>query len=157
MNERGMPDDGLASLDAELADVERRVQRRSEPGSTASGVAVGMLMLLASLTLPWTGGVAGWQVLTGAAALGVLPPLFAGTAFGFGVLGSAAALVTRWWGLAWMCAVGCGFSVLDGVWAIWSRQITVPQGGTGAGFGLVLAVLGVIVLTFCWVRIALRR
>lgn len=157
MTGRGVPDDGLTPLEAELAEVERQVERRTEPGSTASGVAVGMLVLLASLTLPWTGTVAGWEVVTGTASLGVLPPLFALTALGFGVVGSVLALATRWWGLAWTCAVGCGFSVLDGVWAIWSRQVTVPDGGTGAGFGLVLAVLGVVVLTFCWVRIALRR
>ncbi|MGQ0572610.1 MAG: Rv2732c family membrane protein [Pseudonocardia sp.] len=157
MSERGTSDDGLAPLEAELADVARRMESRTDPGSTASGVVVGMLMLLASLTLPWTGEIAGWEVLTGAAALGVLPPLFAYTAIGFGVVGSALALTTRWWGLAWTCAVGCGFSVLDGVWAIWSRQVAVPDGGTAAGFGLVLGVLGVVVLTFCWVRIALRR
>lgn len=157
MSERGRPDDALARLEAELSDVARRVERRTEPGSTAAGVAVGMLMLLASLTLPWTGTTAGWEVATGSAALGILPPLFALTSLGFGVLGSVVALTTRRWGLAWTCAVGCGFSVLDGVWAIWSRQVTVPDGGTGAGFGLVLAVFGVVVLTFCWVRIALRR
>ncbi len=157
MSERWVPDDELAPLEAELADLARRVERRTEPGSTAAGVVVGILLLLASLTLPWTAGTAGWQVPVGSAWLGVLPLLFAGTSLGFGVLGSVLALATRWWGLAWMCAVGCGFSVLDGVWAIWSRQITVPHGGSGAGFGLVLAVLGMVVLTFCWVRIALRR
>lgn len=157
MSEREPHDDDLAPLEAEFADVERRVQRRIEPGSMAAGVAVGMLALLAALTLPWTGGVAGWEVLLGGTGLGVLPPLFAYTAYGFGLVGSALALLTRWWGLAWLCAVGCGFSVLDGVWAIWSRQVTVPTGGTAAGFGLVLAVLGMVVLTFCWVRIALRR
>jgi hypothetical protein len=157
MSDGQTPDDRLAPLEAELADVARRVETRIEPGPTAAGVVVGMLMLLASLTLPWTGDIAGWEVLVGAASLGLLPPLFAYTSFGFGILGSALALITRWWALAWVCAVGCGFSVLDGVWAIWSRQITVPEGGTGAGFGLVLAVLGSVVLTFSWVRIALRR
>jgi hypothetical protein len=150
-------EDELAALKAELADVERTVQRRTEPGSTAASVVVGMLILLASLSLPWTGDTAGWEVVAGRAELGVLPLLFAGTALGFGVVGSVAALATRWWALAWVCALGCGFSVLDGVWAIWSRQITVPDGGEGAGLGLVLAVLGVVVLAFCWVRIALRR
>ena len=157
MSEGGTPDDRLAPLEAELADVARRLETRIEPGPTAAGVVVGMLMLFASLTLPWTGGTAGWEVLVGAASLGLLPPLFAYTAFGFGVVGSALTLITRWWGLAWLCAVGCGFSVVDGMWAIWSRQITVPDGGTGAGFGLVLAVLGAAVLAYSWVRIALRR
>lgn len=150
-------DDELAPLEAELADVERRVQRRVEPGGTASAVFVGMLMLIASLTLPWTGQVAGWEVVSGRTWLSVLPALFAFTAFGFGVVGSAVALATRWWGAAWLCAVGCGFSVVDGLWAIWSRQVAVPHGGTAAGFGLVVAVVGIVVLAFGWTRIALRR
>ena len=71
----------------------------------------------------------------------------------FGIL----ALLTHRWALAWACAVGCGFSIVAGVWAIWSRQVTVLHGGEGPGFGLVLAVLGAVVLTYSWVRIALRR
>lgn len=152
-----MAEDDLSPLEAELADVERAVQRRVEPGALASGVVVGILMLVASLSLPWTGSIRGFEVLLGQAELGVLPVLFVGTSFGFGVVGSIAALATRWWGLAWMCAVGSGFSIVTGVWAIWSRQVTVLHGGDPAGFGLVLAVLGMVVLTFSWVRIALSR
>jgi hypothetical protein len=47
--------------------------------------------------------------------------------------------------------------VVTGVWAIWSRQVAVPAGATGAGIGLVLAVLAVLVLAGTWVRIATRR
>jgi hypothetical protein len=102
--------------------------------------------------------VPGWQVLAGLAPdLGVLPRLFTFTALGFGVVGSALALATRRWGLAWVCAVGCGFTVVDGVWAIWSRQTVVPDGGSGPGIGLVLAVVTMLVLAVSWVRIALRR
>jgi hypothetical protein len=43
------------------------------------------------------------------------------------------------------------------VWAIWSRQVGVPAGGTGPGIGLVLAVIAVLVLAGTWVRIATRR
>ena len=64
----------------------------------------------------------------------------------FGVLGSAVALAGRHWAAAWTCAVGCGFSVVNGVWAIWSRQVNVPHGGTGPGVGLVLAVVAMVVL-----------
>lgn len=156
MTERRVPDE-LAELDAELAGVERTVERRIDPGAPAVGVAVGVLVLLGSLILPWTGSTPGWEVLAGTEWFGVLPRLFAFTAIGFGVLGSALALATRWWALAWLCAVGCGFSVVDGVWAIWSRQVGVPEGGTPAGIGMVLAVLAVIGLAACWVRIALRR
>ncbi len=149
--------DDMAAYEAELAGVQRRVERRIDPGAGALVVALGVLVVLGSLMLPWTGDVAGWQVLSGTESLGLLPRLFAFTALGFGVLGSTLALATRWWGLAWMAAVGCGFSVVAGVWAIWSRQIAVPEGGTAAGPGLVVAVVAVLVLAVAWVRIALRR
>jgi hypothetical protein len=155
MNESS-PDD-LASLEAELAEAERRVVRRVEPGAAAVVVAVVVLVVAGALMLPWTGGVPGWQVLAGVANFGVLPRLFTITAVGFGVLGSAVALATRLWAAAFVCAVGCGFSVVNGVWAIWSRQVNVPQGGTGPEIGLVLAVLAMVALTACWVRIAAHR
>jgi len=155
MNESS-PDD-LASLEAELAEAERRVLRTVDPGTTALAVAVAVLLVLVSLMLPWTGGVAGWRVLAGLANFGALPRLFTLTAVGFGVLGSAVALATRQWAAAFVCAVGCGFSVVNGVWAIWSRQVNVPHGGSGPGIGLVLAVFGMVVLTACRVRITARR
>lgn len=156
MTERRVPDE-LAALDAQLADVERTVERRIDPGATALGVSVGVLALVGSLLLPWSGSAQGWEVLGGVESFGLLPRLFAFTAVGFGVVGSTLALATRWWALAWVCAVGCGFSVVDGVWAIWSRQVGVPSGGEGPAIGLVLAVLAVLLLAVCWVRIALRR
>lgn len=155
MNESS-PDD-LASLEAELAEVERTVVRRIDPGTTALPVTVAVLLLLGALMLPWTGGVPGWQVLAGVADFGALPRLFTFTSVGFGVLGSAVALGTQLWAASFVCAVGSGFSVLNGVWAIWSRQVNVPHGGSGPGIGLVLAVLAMVVLTACWVRIAARR
>ncbi len=155
MNE-GSPDD-IAALEAELAEAERSVVRRVDPGSTALPVAIGVLLVLVSLMLPWTGGVAGWEILAGVANLGLLPRLFTCTAVLFGVLGSAVALAGRYWAAAWTCAVGCGFSVVNGVWAIWSRQVNVPHGGSGPGIGLVLAVFAMVVLTACWVRVTARR
>ena len=150
------PDD-LASLEAELAEAERRVAQHVEPGSTALPVAVLVLVVPVTLALPWTDGVPGWQVLSGVANLGLLPRLFTFTAVGFGVLGSAFALGTRLWAATFVCAVGCGFSVVNGVWAIWSRQVNVPNGGTGPGIGLVVAVFALVGLTACWVRISTRR
>lgn len=142
----------------ELAGIARTIERRTDPGPTALTVAIGVLVLLGSLFLPFAGSALGWQVLAGLAPeLGPLPRLFTFTAVGFGVVGSALALSTRWWALAWVCAVGCGFSVVDGVWAIWSRQTVVLDGGAGPGFGLVVAVVAVVVLAGAWVRIALRR
>jgi hypothetical protein len=156
VRDESSPDD-LAALEAELAEAERTVARRVEPGSTALPVAVLVLVALGSLVLPWTGGVPGWQVLAGVADFGLLPRLFTFTAVGFGVLGSAVALGTRFWAAAFVCAVGSGFSVVNGVWAIWSRQVNVPQGGSGPGIGLVVAVLAMVALTACWVRITARR
>ena len=155
MNESS-PDD-LASLEAELAEVERSVVRRVDPGATALPVAVAVLLLVGALMLPWSGGVPGWQVLAGVGNLGALPRLFTFTSIGFGLLGSAVALATRLWAASFVCAVGSGFSVVNGVWAIWSRQVNVPHGGSGPGIGLVLAVLAMVALTACWVRIAGRR
>jgi hypothetical protein len=149
--------DELAALEAELAEAERRVVRRVDPGPTALPVAVGVLAVLVSLMLPWTGGVPGWEILAGIANFGLLPRLFTATAVLFGVVGSAVALAGRHWGAAWTCAVGCGFSVVNGVWAIWSRQVNVPFGGTGPGIGLVIAVVAMVVLTASWVKIAGRR
>ena len=155
MNENS-PDD-LAALEAELAEAERSVVRRVDPGTTALPVAVAVLVVLVSLMLPWSGDVAGWEILAGVVNLGPLPRLFTITALLFGVLGSAVALAGRQWAAAWTCAVGCGFTVVCGVWAIWSRQVNVPHGGTGPGIGLVLAVIAMVVLTGSWVKIAGRR
>ncbi|WP_219418059.1 Rv2732c family membrane protein [Pseudonocardia nigra] len=156
MTERKVPDE-LAALDAELAGVARRAERRIDPGPTALAISVAILVLIGGLLLPWTGSVQGWEVLAGVERLGLLPRLFAFTSLGFGLVASALALATRWWGLAWLSAVGCGFSVVTGLWAIWSRQVTIPEGGTPASVGLILAVLAVLVLAVSWVRIALRR
>jgi hypothetical protein len=155
-DERKVPDE-LAALDAELRRAERRAEHRVDPGPSAVVVSVAMLVLIGSLMLPWTGSVPGWEVLAGLAPLGLLPPLFAGTSLVFGLVCSALALAVRWFGLAWLAAVGCGISVVTGLWAIWSRQVAVPSGASGAGLGLVLAVLAVLVLAATWVRIATRR
>ena len=149
MSERGSEE--RYALEAELGGIEHRVQRRIEPGVGGVVIAGAVLVLLLAATLPWVGPLTGWQVAIGEGQLGPLPRLFAWTAIGFGVLGSAAALVARRWVLAWVCALGCGFSILDGVLAVWSRQ-TAPD--PGPGVGLVLALVAIVALTGCWVRVA---
>lgn len=156
MADRDLPDD-LAALDKQLAGVTKNVERRTDPGSTALIVSIAMLVLVVGLLLPWTGSAQGWEILSGTEKVGPLPRFFTFTSLGFGLVVSAFALATRWWGLAWLAAVGCGFSVVNGVWAIWSRQTGVPLGGTGPGIGMILAVVVMISLATCWVRIALRR
>ncbi len=147
----------LSELNRELADVERRVERRIDPGGIAFGVTVAMLLLMVSLVLPWSGDALGWEILAGTRTFGALPRLFTFTSLGFGLVVSSLALASRWWALAWLTAVGCGISVINGLWSVWSRQTGVLTGGTGPGIGMVLAVVAVVVLTACWVRIAGRR
>ncbi len=161
-----MPDPGerperpedLAALRAEIDAVERSMVREVDLGVGAVVIAGGVLLLVIAATLPWIDGVIGWELLLGrdapATEIGLLPRLFAGTALGFGVLLSVAALLFRRWTLAWLCAVGCAFSVVDGIWAIWSRQTVA---GPGPGVGLVLAVVTVLVLAALWIRVAWSR
>ncbi|HEY3955602.1 MAG TPA: hypothetical protein VGM53_19710, partial [Streptosporangiaceae bacterium] len=127
----------------ELTDLEREVSGldtrwpRVEYGPSVMVVAVGVLVLLGAIALPWAPGTGGWVVLLGASHLGALPRLFTITALLFGVVVSALALMTRLWAIAWLGALGCGFSVVNGLWAVWSRQ-TSPT-GSGPGIGMILA------------------
>ncbi|WP_141566250.1 hypothetical protein [Pseudonocardia sp. N23] len=149
--------DGLSELDRELRDVARRVERRIDPGATAMVVAVAVLVLIGAFLLPWIGDERGWDLLVGEGGFGILPRIFTFAALIFGVAASGLALALRHWWLAWVCAAGCGISTITGVWAVWSRQISVPQGGLGPEFGLVLALVTIVVLAATWARIALRR
>ncbi|MGQ0483267.1 MAG: Rv2732c family membrane protein [Pseudonocardia sp.] len=150
--------DNLDRLDAELSG--RRSWLRIDPGLGAMGAAVGVLGLLGAVALPWIGPTSGWELLISlgdpAPGVGLLPRLFVVTAVLVGVVGSAAALLTRLWALGWVCALGCGFSVVTGVWAVWSRQ-TAPPAAPGPGLGLVLTLLVTMALTVVWVRIAWSR
>lgn len=150
--------DRMDEIRAEIDAVERSALRRVDPGHRAVVIAAAIMVLLLATSLPWVGAASGWEVLHGAAdpadRVGVLPRLFAAVALGLGVGLSALALITRRWGLVWASALGCGYCVLDGVWAIWSRQTAA---GAGPGVGLVLAVLAVAVLAAQWFRLAVSR
>ncbi|MCE3553805.1 hypothetical protein LWC33_20405 [Pseudonocardia sp. RS11V-5] len=150
-------DPRLSALETELAGVARRVERKIDPGAAALVAAIGTLAVVGALLLPWVAGATGWQLLVGAASAGPLPRLFTFTATAFGLVASALALTTRYWALAWISAVGCGISLVNGVWAVWSRQTVAPEGLQGPGPGLILAVVGVALLTFTWARISLQR
>lgn len=155
-----MTDDpnALAALRAEIDAVERSALRRVDPGARSALIAGAIMMLLVAITLPWVGAATGWDVLSGTTnpidKVGLLPRMFGGAALGSGIGLSVLALVTRRWGLVWASALGCTYCVLDGVWAIWSRQ---TAHGPGPGIGLVLAVLAVAVLAVQWLRLALSR
>lgn len=147
----------LRRLDAEVAGLPQRIERRFDPGPRAVVVALGVLVLIGSVLLPWIGGSPGWEVFAGTAEYGPLPRLFSYTLIAFGVLGSMLALVTRRWVIAFVCAIGCGISTVNGLWAIWSRQIGADSGLAPPQLGLVLGAIGVLVLTFTWAGVALRR
>jgi hypothetical protein len=146
--------DGLDAVEREAGGSDR--WPRIDPGPSAVVVAVGVMVVLLGHALPWTGSVSGWNVLLGAGQLGVLPRVFAVTSLLFGVAGSTVAILTRLWAVGWACALGCGFSVVNGLWAVWSRQ-TAPSGASGPGFGLILVVLGTAFLALMWVRLAWSR
>jgi hypothetical protein len=148
----------IAGLRAEIDAVERSMLRQVDPGARAVVIAGAIMVLLLAVTLPWVGEASGWAVVSGstnpADRVGLLPRMFGAVALGSGIGLSTLALITRRWGLVWASALGCAYCVLDGVWAIWSRQTTH---GAGPGVGLVLAVLAMAVLAAQWLRLAASR
>ncbi|MEJ8280938.1 hypothetical protein [Pseudonocardia spirodelae] len=138
---------------AEIESAGRGVTRRIDPGGRAMLIAVAIVAAVAALLLPWVAGTPGWRVLSGGAS-GPLPTLFSFTLTATAIVVSAAALLTRLWVLALVAAVGCGITSVTGLWAIWSQQ---TGNGAGPGFGMVLGVVAVVLLTFVWAGAALRR
>jgi hypothetical protein len=158
VTESDRPDEQLAELRAEIDQVERDMVGHIEPGRWVIVVAAGVFALLVAALLPWVGSNSAWQVLfghvTGEHRIGPLPRLFAASSLLVGVVLSAITLFSRRWGLAWLCAFGSAFSVIHGVWAVWSRQTSE---GAGPGAGMVLALLAMILLAVQWLGLALSR
>ncbi|ASO19259.1 polyferredoxin [Actinoalloteichus hoggarensis] len=142
-----------------LTKAERQALRHFEPGRRALFLAVGVLVLLAGIALPWTGGATGTDILLGtsdeALGIGVLPRIFVGTVLLFGVGVTALTLILRRWSLAWVCAFGCGHSVFEGMLAIWTRQTGVDT--PGPGVGLVITVLAILFMAVQWFNLAWSR
>lgn len=139
----------------EIDEVERKAIRTVELGGRAVVISAAVMVLLVGMLLPWLHGANGWQVLLGQVEgrAGVVPRLFAATAAGFGVLASMIALITRRWGMTWICALGGWFASVDGVLAIWSRQSTEGS----PGIGLIFAEVAMVVIAVCWFRTAWSR
>lgn len=154
-----MSEDLHADTHAELEGVERKVVRELEPGIRGVGIAAALMVLLVAMLLPHTGGASGWDVLVLDASARTedvrLPSrLFVGGAIVFTVVVTAIALMTRRWALAWVAAAGSAVTSLFGMLAVWSRQ-TVDVGATGAGPGVGLLLMWIVVLlvTFHWLRL----
>jgi hypothetical protein len=141
--------------------VERRVAREFEAGARALVVAILVFVVLLSFVLPHTGGAKGFDVLVGddvAIQHGVSLPwrVFAWLALVFSVGFSVLALLTRRWALAWVALAGSAVASAMGLLAVWSRQ-TAPEPHPGPAFGLIIAWIAVILLTFHWARVVWTR
>lgn len=152
---------GFEAYRADLEKAERRVAGEIEPGTRALVVAILVFVLLVSFILPHTGGARGIDVLMGddkALSVGIALPsrLFAWLALVFGVGFSMLALLTRRWTLAWIALAGSAVASAIGMLAVWSRQ-TATHGHPGPGFGLIIAWIAVILLTFHWARVVWTR
>jgi hypothetical protein len=131
------------------------ISREVDFGPKVLVAAVAILVLLVAAILPWTTeGATGWQVVLGDPGVTALPRLFSILALVFGVAASAAAVMTRRWVVVFVAAAGCAVTSVTGLWAVWSQN-TVP--GNGPGFGLVLALVAVVVLAARWAGWALSR
>ena len=133
----------IRQLRNEIDEVERRTVRTVDLGPRAITIAIAVFILIVGHALPWMSGANGLDVLFGqhdaVGKASTVPRLFAGTSLGFGILGSAVALMTRRWALSWVCALGGWFASGDGILAIWSRQSSAGAGSSGPGIGLIIA------------------
>lgn len=142
---------------------ERALAGMIDPGRRAMVIAVAVLVLAGSFALPFSANANGWQIFASAPAAvadAITLPSRAFTilAVAFGVVGSMLSLVTRRWVLALITAAGCTVSSALGLLTIWSRQtISESTGPQGAGIGLLIAWLAVIVLAYNWASVAWSR
>src|ERR1700740_2949578 len=161
MSENEHKDGEFDAFRSDIEAAEQRIAREIEPGARALVVAILVFVLIASFILPHTGHVRGWDVLfsshgAGAAAVALPSRVFAWLALVFGVGFSMLALMTRRWALAWVALAGSAIAIAAGLLAVWSRQ-TVAAGHPGPGFGLFVAWITVILLTFHWARVVWSR
>jgi hypothetical protein len=151
----------LADLRHEIDEVERRTVRTVDLGPCAITISIAVFVLIIGHVLPWMHGATGLDILLGqgdaTGRASMVPRLFAATSAGIGILGSALALMTRRWWLAWACALGGWFASVDGILAIWSRQSSAGQGASGPGIGLIIAELAMVVIAVQWLRTAWSR
>lgn len=150
-------DRAIEELGADVDAAVSKTTKTIDPGRSGFAIAVVVFVALISLLLPWAGGEPGYRMFAGDG--GAIPLLFVFTSSLFGVLASIAALVTRRWGLSWVCTVGSWVSSVDGLLAIWSQQSSPVSGhpGSGPGLGMILMWICVVVLAVQWTRLAWSR
>jgi len=157
----GSENDDFDAFKRDIDAAERRVAGEIDPGLRALVVAVLVFVLIVSFALPHAGAARGWDVLVGDptaahAAIALPHRVFTWLALVFSIGFSMLALLSRRWALAWIALAGSGLASAVGMLAVWSRQ-TVGAGHPGPGFGLILAWVMVILLTFHWARVVWSR
>jgi hypothetical protein len=145
----------------EIEDAERRVAREIDPGARALVVAILVFVILLSFVLPHAGGAKGLDALVGsdaavAEAVALPSRVFLWLILVFSVGFSILALLTRRWALAWIALAGSAVACPIGMLAVWSRQ-TVAEPHPGPGYGLIVAWIAVMLLTFHWIRVVWSR
>lgn len=127
----------FAAYEDELRAAEKKVAGEIDPGARALMVAVGVLVAMMSLVLPHTGSASGLEVLANApdaanAHLNVTSRIFVYMLLIFGVGGSALALLTRRWAVAWSRCQAPAVTCVAGMLAWWSRH-SGRRGGAPVG------------------------
>jgi hypothetical protein len=162
------PDNDFDDFKGDIEAAERRIAREIDPGPRALVIAIGVFVLLLTFVLPHTGNARGWDVLAGndtAIGVGISLPsrVFVWLALVFSVGFSMLALMTRRWALAWIALAGSTVASFAGLLAVWSRQTAgrslaaATHAHPGPSYGLIIAWITVIVLTFNWARIVWAR
>ena len=154
-------DPNFDDFKGDIEDAERRVAREIDPGARALVVAILVFVIFTSFVLPHTGGARGLDVLVGddaaiRAAVALPSRVFVWLILVFSVGFSILALMTRRWALAWIALAGSAVACPIGMLAVWSRQ-TVADPHPGPGWGLILAWIAVILLSFHWARVVWSR
>ncbi|WP_319455248.1 MULTISPECIES: hypothetical protein [unclassified Mycobacterium] len=157
----GRGDADFDEFKGDIEAVERRMAREIDPGARALVVATLVFVLLLTFILPHTGNARGLDVLVGSdaalrEAIALPSRVFTWLVLVFSVGFSMLALLTRRWGLAWIALAGSAVACPLGMLAVWSRQ-TVAQPHPGPGYGLIIAWVAVILLTFHWARVVWSR
>lgn len=152
---------GFEEFKGDIEAAERRVSREFDTGPRALVVAFLVFVVLLSFVLPHTGDAKGFDVLVGDAVAvreGISLPsrVFTWLTLVFSVGFSVLALLTRRWALAWIALAGSAVACALGMLAVWSRQ-TASAPHPGPGWGLIVAWIAVILLTFNWARVVWSR
>ncbi|WP_231855585.1 hypothetical protein [Tsukamurella pseudospumae] len=151
--------DELDGLRTQVESVERKLAGEFQVGPRILVAAIAVVVVIGSLALPHTGSVTGIEIITGdphiqGSSLVIVSKIFVWLEVLFGVFASGAALLTRRWVLAVIAGAGSGVAVVFGLLSVWSRQTNGLHGEppSGAGIGLYLGWLAMVVLAVVWIK-----